>query len=143
MSTDKSFNISNIEQLETVALYLIEACRLTNKLVLLYGDLGAGKTTLVKQVVKILGSEDDTSSPTYSLVNEYTIPEDLFYHIDLYRINDTHEAIDMGIVEYIDSKHFCFIEWPEVILPLIDEYISVKINIEENRKRNITINIHQ
>ena len=141
MSIDKSFNIREVEELAAVAEYLIEAMSKTNNIVFLYGDLGAGKTTFVKQIVKMLGSQDDTSSPTYSLVNEYHIPKGKLYHIDLYRINDTDEAVDMGIEEYLFSESYCFIEWPQVIVPLVDDYIKVEISVDAKESRTININL--
>ena len=84
---------------------------------------------------EFLGSEDDTSSPTYSLVNEYTSKKGSLYHIDLYRLNDTEEALDMGIEEYIYSDEYCFIEWPQIIEPLVEEYLKIEIDVESNGVR--------
>ena len=76
--------------------------------------MGAGKTTLIKELAKELGVKSTSSSPTFSLVNEYeTHTNDVLYHFDLYRINDELEAYDMGIDEYFYSDKWCFIEWPE------------------------------
>lgn len=139
MEHKREFTIHSIGELLAVAEYLIKASRKTSKVVLLTGDLAAGKTTLVKQIAARLGCEDETSSPTYSLVNEYAIQEGKMYHIDLYRLNNTHEAIDMGIEEYIDSDAYCFIEWPQIIVPLVHDHWSVDIQVLEDGRRSITL----
>ncbi len=109
------------------------------KVVLLKGDLGAGKTTFVKHLVAALGAEEETSSPTYSLVNEYAIPGGSIYHIDLYRLQDTHEAQDMGIEEYLYSGEYCFIEWPEIVEHLVDEAVIIKIEVLADNSRKFEI----
>ena len=101
-------------QLEDVAQkILIEN---TNKVILFHGEMGVGKTTLIKQLCKSLGVTDATSSPTFSLVNEYeTTTNQLVYHFDFYRLNKETEALDMGIDDYLYSGNWCFIEWAEKI----------------------------
>lgn len=139
MKDKKVFIVWEIEDLAAVAEYLIIHTKNTSKIVLLTGDLGAGKTTFVKQIASLLGSEEDTSSPTYALVNEYLGADGQIYHIDLYRLNDTHEAVDMGIEEYLDSGTYCFIEWPQIIAPLIGEHWSVEIDLLKDGSRSISI----
>ncbi len=109
------------------------------KIVFLHGDLGAGKTTFVKKLVAMLGSEEEASSPTYSLVNEYMLPSGKLYHIDLYRLNDTHEAQDMGIEEYLDSGEYCFIEWPTIIEHLVGQAVVINIEPLEDNSRKFEI----
>ena len=93
--------------------------------------MGAGKTTFIKAICKNLGVEDMTSSPTFSLVNEYeTRQGQRVYHFDLYRINSEIEALDMGIDDYLYSGNWCFIEWPEKIPNLLPENVSI-VNIRE------------
>ena len=102
-----------------------------HKVVLFNGLMGAGKTTIIKALCKHLGVEDVTSSPTFSLVNEYETPDGkCIYHFDLYRINSEIEALDMGIEEYLYSGNWCFIEWPEKIPNLLPESITT-VNIRE------------
>ncbi len=109
------------------------------KVAFLHGDLGAGKTTFVKELVLMLNSDEEVSSPTYSLVNQYTIPNGQLYHIDLYRLNDTHEAQDMGIEEYLDSGEYCFVEWPDIIEHLVDEAVVIKIEALADNSRKFEI----
>ncbi|UOF94614.1 MAG: tRNA (adenosine(37)-N6)-threonylcarbamoyltransferase complex ATPase subunit type 1 TsaE [Bacteroides sp.] len=114
-----------------------------NRLFLLYGDLGSGKTTLVKSICNILGVYGNVTSPTYSLINEYKrFNNDLIYHCDMYRINKLQDAIDIGISDYIFSKSIVFIEWPEKIVSIISKdmkYISIDIDIESYNSRKISI----
>ncbi len=113
-----------------------------SRVILFYGPMGSGKTTLIKEISKQLGVDDVTSSPTFSLVNEYhSIKEEILYHFDFYRINNEEEAYDMGIEEYFDSEAWCFIEWPdkvENLLPL--ESVVIKLSINQDNTRTIEIN---
>ncbi|HEX8269815.1 MAG TPA: tRNA (adenosine(37)-N6)-threonylcarbamoyltransferase complex ATPase subunit type 1 TsaE [Flavobacterium sp.] len=94
--------------------------------VLFYGEMGVGKTTLIKEIARTLGVKGATSSPTFSLVNEYNINEhDVLYHFDMYRLNDELEAYDMGMDDYLHSGHWCFIEWAEKVPNLIPEHHTV------------------
>lgn len=88
--------------------------QLKHNIFLLKGNLGAGKTTFTQFLLKSLGSEDEVSSPTYSIVNEYNSPKGKVYHFDLYRLKNIEEAYDIGIEEYLDNAFLCIIEWPEV-----------------------------
>ena len=106
---------------------------------ILMGDLGAGKTTLIKALAKQYGVLE-TSSPTFSLVNEYKTPSgQTIYHMDLYRLESLDEALDMGIEEYLDSGNLLWIEWPQVILPLLDAYMEIVIEREGNGDRRIGV----
>ena len=111
------------------------------KVTFLYGDLGAGKTTFVKNLVKRLGSVDEASSPTYSLVNEYDVTGGKLYHIDLYRLNDEQEALEIGIEDYLYSGHYCMIEWPQVIEKLVDRAVEIKIITNEDESRSVEIDL--
>lgn len=97
---------------------------LDSKIVLLQGAMGVGKTTLVKSITKALGGEDDVSSPTFSIVNEYKIKDGFLYHFDLYRIQDIEEAYNFGIEEYLYSGNWIIIEWPDVIKPILENDFS-------------------
>lgn len=87
---------------------------LKHNILLLKGNLGAGKTTFTQFLLKNLDSEDEVNSPTYSIVNEYNSPKGKIYHFDLYRLKNIEEVYDIGIEEYLDNAFLCIIEWPEV-----------------------------
>ena len=112
-----------------------------HKTLLFYGEMGTGKTTLIKEIVKQLGVDEVASSPTFSLVNEYHSPKgEIIYHFDFYRIEKEEEAYDIGIEEYFYSKAWCFIEWPEKVenlLPL--ESVSIYLTLNKTGTRNIQI----
>ncbi len=111
------------------------------KVFLFKGDLGTGKTTLIKQLCKELGVKGQTSSPTYSIVNEYLSDIGKIYHIDLYRINSVAEAFEVGIEDYLYSNNYCFIEWPEFATDFLpNEYIVIEIEKLDNNFRAFKIN---
>ncbi|MGB1038100.1 MAG: tRNA (adenosine(37)-N6)-threonylcarbamoyltransferase complex ATPase subunit type 1 TsaE [Bacteroidia bacterium] len=100
-------------------------------IVLLRGNLGAGKTTLVKQFVQFTGGNaDQVDSPTFSLINSYKYDGREVHHFDLYRLNSAEEIEDIGFMEYIDSGSLCFIEWPEKIADFLPENLVIKIDID-------------
>ena len=111
------------------------------KITFLYGDLGAGKTTFVKRLLQKLGSIDVASSPTYSLVNEYDLNDGKLFHIDLYRLNDQQEALEIGIEDYLYSGHYCMIEWPQVIEKLVDRAVEIRITANDDESRSVEINL--
>ena len=120
--------VFSIDELENVAQKII--AQNPNKVILFNGEMGVGKTTLIKKLCSNLGVEGATSSPTFSLVNEYqTITNQIVYHFDCYRLKSETEALDMGIDEYLYSGNWCFIEWSEKIETLIPEVHSV-VNIK-------------
>jgi tRNA threonylcarbamoyladenosine biosynthesis protein TsaE len=113
------------------------------KVWLFYGEMGAGKTTLIKAICRALGASGDFSSPTYSLVNEYILAgtTEKIFHLDLYRLKTIDEAIDIGIEDYMLDGDYCFIEWPELILPLLkeDERMTIYITSISEIERKVTI----
>lgn len=111
------------------------------KIILFNGEMGVGKTTLIKQLCKSLGVQDATSSPTFSLVNEYyTSDNQIVYHFDFYRLNKETEALDMGVDDYLYSGNWCFIEWSEKIASLIpQDYSVVTIELMPDGKRNLEL----
>lgn len=104
-----------------------------------YGEMGAGKTTFIKALCKELGAKDAATSPSFSIVNEYTCENNFkIFHFDFYRINNIEEAFDIGVEEYFYSDSFCFIEWPEKILSILpDDVLQVHINVLSSTKREI------
>jgi tRNA threonylcarbamoyladenosine biosynthesis protein TsaE len=114
-----------------------------NKILLFYGDMGAGKTTLIKTICGQLGVTDMVTSPTFSIVNEYAGAEQKIYHFDFYRLKNQAEALDLGYEEYFYSDAWCFIEWPEKIPDLLpDNYVRVNIQVMPDGSRQITIDIN-
>lgn len=127
-----------LNDVETVAKTLLET--VDSKIILFEGEMGVGKTTLIKTLIKLLGSNDVVSSPTFSIVNEYLAKNQSIYHFDLYRIESEDELYDFGIDTYIYNNNFVFVEWPELLKPLIqDNYSVVKITLSENTSRTISI----
>lgn len=113
----------------------------SSKTLCLYGEMGAGKTTLVKALVKELGSADSTSSPTFGIVNEYHHMDGsvLGYHFDFYRLTDETEALDLGFEEYLNQDVWIFIEWPEKISSFLpDDAVNVHIEILDAGTRKIS-----
>lgn len=128
----------NLSQIDSAVKHVMEHAR--NKTLLLYGEMGAGKTTLIKSLVKALGASDPVSSPTFSLVNEYKTPRGPVYHFDFYRIDDESEALDMGIEDYLSSDAWIFIEWPEKIQKLLEnEYQKLEIKVVDRETRVLNI----
>ena len=111
------------------------------KVILFYGEMGVGKTTLIKQLCKQLGVEEATTSPTFSIVNEYLANTGKsIYHFDFYRIEEEAEVFDLGYEDYFYSDNYCFIEWPEKIPNLLPEdTIRVKIELGDNNERLIEV----
>lgn len=110
------------------------------KVVLFNGPMGAGKTTLIAALCRNLGSKDELSSPTFSIVNEYDSDLGTLYHFDFYRINSLEEAFDFGLEEYLYSNNYCFLEWSEKIEPLLpDKCLNIEIEIISETERRLNI----
>lgn len=134
--------IYGLDEIEGLAQKAIEYIN-KYKLALFLGEVGSGKTTLIRQICGIMGVQDEVSSPTFSLVNEYMSSRGVVYHMDLYRLNTEREAFEAGVMEYIDSGEICLIEWPELIASWLSAYPCVVFSLshEENkRKIEITTN---
>ncbi|SNV50844.1 ADP-binding protein [Chryseobacterium taklimakanense] len=107
-----TFKIHKIEDWQEVVNQILP--KLEHNLLLLKGNLGAGKTTFTQFLLKNLGSTDEVSSPTYAIVNEYRTPKGNVFHFDLYRMKSVGEVYDIGMDEYLDNAFLCIIEWPEI-----------------------------
>ncbi|PZU85070.1 MAG: tRNA (adenosine(37)-N6)-threonylcarbamoyltransferase complex ATPase subunit type 1 TsaE [Chryseobacterium sp.] len=114
------FKIGNLSEWDNVVNQIIP--NLQHNILLLKGNLGAGKTTFSQFLLKELGSVDEISSPTYSIVNEYNTPKGKVYHFDLYRLKSVEEAYDFGIEEYLDNSFLSIIEWPEIYMDELEAY---------------------
>jgi len=135
----KEFNISAENDLIKPVKWLFENLG-EHYIIYLEGQLGAGKTAFVKKVIEYLRSEDEATSPTYSIINEYQYTEGKFYHMDLYRLDTIEEALDIGIEEYLYAGDLCFIEWAEIIKPILPNgIINIKIDVLEDSSRKILI----
>ena len=129
----------SLEDLPIIASKIILLAK--SKTLLFYGQMGVGKTTLIKEICKVLQVQDSISSPTFSLVNEYeTSNKDKVFHFDFYRITDEEEVFDMGIEEYLYNNDWCLIEWPKNIQNLLPlEAVEIHLTILDDGKRNIQL----
>ncbi len=114
------------------------------KIFLLSGEVGSGKTTMIKSFTKILSVNNNTSSPTFNIVNEYKDRnKNSVYHFDLYRLKSINDLVEIGFEEYINSGSYCFIEWPEIADSFfIDKYISISILIKSKNSRDVEVTFH-
>jgi len=132
-------NTPSISQLPGIASEIIKFAENT-RIFLFYGDMGAGKTTLIKSLCEHLGTTEPVTSPTFSIVNEYVGKNSKIYHFDFYRLKNQTEALDLGYEEYFYSGAYCFIEWPEKIPDLLPEhYVSLTIKVTGESSRQIII----
>ena len=123
-----------LNQLEKASLELKK--NINHNVVLICGEMGAGKTTLIKELLSLMSVVDNVSSPTFSIINEYsTDKNEIIYHMDLYRIEDISELDNIGFFEYLESGKTCLIEWGEMIEEMIDsEYNKFTIAREDNSR---------
>jgi tRNA threonylcarbamoyladenosine biosynthesis protein TsaE len=111
----------------------------------LYGDIGAGKTTFVQAFCQELGVKDAVTSPTFALVNAYSFAQNaeqeaFVYHLDLYRLETVEEALDIGIEDYLYDENYCLVEWPQLIEGLLPEdVVRIKLEILEHSKRKLVL----
>lgn len=125
-STLKNPDFSRVYTLSKLDEVTSQLAPLLDGVVLLIGEMGAGKTTLVKSVCRALGVTDEVSSPTFALVNEYLDGKgNAVYHFDLYRLESEEEALDFGVDEYLDSGALCLVEWPEKISKFLPQSITI------------------
>lgn len=138
---EELITVYELAELNAAAKKLLEFAA-GEKIFLFYGDMGVGKTTFIKAICKELDVKEMTSSPTFSIVNEYKGTNVIIYHFDFYRIKNETEAFDIGFEDYIYSGNYCFIEWPEKIPGLLPHNaVEVFIEVVPNLSRNIKINV--
>lgn len=129
-----------LNDIESVTKQLIS--KINTKTLLVYGDMGVGKTTLIKCIIKQLGCIDTVSSPTFSIVNEYKALNTLIYHFDLYRLNDIEEAYNFGIEDYLYSTNWTIIEWPDLIKDILPEqYNRIDLTLNNEKTRTLKLSI--
>ena len=142
MTPEKGLFLLNAqgEEVKTTDVLLQTAPR---RVFAFYGNMGAGKTTFIKQLCEDMGTQDVVNSPTFAIVNVYDVQNPYsgeVYHFDCYRLKDLREAQDFGAEEYLYSGNYCFIEWPEMIAPLLPEdTVQVRIEVQENGERKLVI----
>ena len=127
-----------LDQLEEASNFVLKNAK--SKIILFEGEMGSGKTTLIKKLVKQLGSQDTVSSPTFSLVNEYETNDNIIYHFDLYRVNEEEELYNFGIETYIYNDKYVFVEWPDLLKPMLqEEYTVLSFTTTNNSSRQIKL----
>ena len=136
---EKGIVLVNAQGVEVTATDILEKCG-SKRVFAFDGKMGAGKTTFIKHLCEAMGTEDVVNSPTFAIVNVYEVASgEEVYHFDCYRIKDIREAMDFGAEEYLYSGNYCFLEWAEMIEPLLPEdTVWVKIEVEENGERTLS-----
>ena len=134
--------IPDLSSIDDAARELLETLP-DKRIFAFYGEMGAGKTTLIKALCRLLQVTDVTSSPSFGLIYEYrTTGNESIYHFDFYRIEHLEEAYDIGYEEYIDSGQYCFIEWPDKVASLLPpESVNVKLQIAGNNERTMEVEV--
>jgi tRNA threonylcarbamoyladenosine biosynthesis protein TsaE len=133
-----------LDRIDEIANLLIQEAG-DQKVWIFRGEMGAGKTTLIKSLAKALQVADSVSSPTFGIVNEYqTQTKELLYHFDFYRLDDPMEALDIGIEEYFYSGNYCWLEWAEKIAPFLPEqFFHIELALASETGRILTFHHHQ
>ncbi len=132
-------SVKNISELPQAVYKIIKFAK-EEKIILFYGDMGAGKTTIISELCKQLGTNDLPSSPTFSIVNEYKLADNAIFHFDFYRLKNQNEAFDLGYEDYFYSNNYCLIEWPEKIPDLLPPHY-LKVEIQSINKNERLINL--
>ena len=134
-----NIEIPSLESLPQAAQQFIAAMK-GRKVFAVYGKMGAGKTTFIKELCKALGTEDEVNSPTFAIVNEYATPQGPIFHFDFYRIKKEEEVCDLGYEDYVYSGNICLMEWPELIEDMLpDDTVRVTIVEHEDGTRTLTM----
>ena len=131
--------IYTINQIQETAKAIVATMQ-KGQLYAFYGQMGAGKTTLIKAICQELGVIEEVNSPTFAIVNEYEGNNGTIYHFDFYRINRPEEALDFGLFDYFDSGNICLMEWPECVETLLpDDTIKITITVIDENTRKINL----
>lgn len=131
--------IQTLEELENFAREILLAYP-QYKIFLLQGDLGAGKTSLAQAICRILHTQEQAKSPSFSIINEYQSPSGAVYHFDFYRVEDENEAQELGLEEYWDSGNRCLVEWPEMIPSYLPaQYLLIQLELTDSGERRILV----
>ncbi|MEL6695470.1 MAG: tRNA (adenosine(37)-N6)-threonylcarbamoyltransferase complex ATPase subunit type 1 TsaE [Bacteroidota bacterium] len=128
----------------SIAKSILESCT-NERIFAFYGELGAGKTTLIKLFCEILGVHEPVTSPTFNLIHEYPGADGLVVHMDLYRLQNEDEAYEIGLLDYFQKGHYTFIEWPERIpslLPSDTIHLHISVQTDHSRKIELTHTVH-
>ncbi len=135
-----TFTIESLNSIHNVAKEFLTKYKY-HKIIAFYGEMGAGKTTFIKALCRAMNVEDDVTSPSFAIINEYrTKTGETIFHFDFYRLKNIEEALDIGYEEYIYSGNYCFMEWPEKIAPLLpDNRLDVTIKETDKGKRIISV----
>ena len=129
--------IYKLSELEKASNFVLK--NVSHDIILISGDVGTGKTTLIKEYCKLIGVKEIVNSPTYTLINEYQNKSGKIVHMDLYRVEDINEINELGLFEYLD-KNIVIIEWPEIILKMIDiKYSLINITFINEKERKLSI----
>jgi tRNA threonylcarbamoyladenosine biosynthesis protein TsaE len=130
--------IYKLSELEKASNFVLK--NVNHDIILITGEVGTGKTTLIKEYCKLIGVEETVNSPTYTLINEYQNKRDKIVHMDLYRVKDINEINELGLFEYLENN-IVIIEWPEIILKIIDiKYSMINITFINEKERKLSIN---
>jgi tRNA threonylcarbamoyladenosine biosynthesis protein TsaE len=130
--------IYKLSELEKASNFVLK--NVNHDIILITGEVGTGKTTLIKEYCKLIGVEEIVNSPTYTLINEYQNKRGKIVHMDLYRVKDINEINELGLFEYLENN-IVIIEWPEIILKIIDiKYSMINITFINEKERKLSIN---
>ena len=130
--------IYKLSELEKASNFVLK--NVNHDIILITGEVGIGKTTLIKEYCKLIGVEETVNSPTYTLINEYQNKRGKIVHMDLYRVKDINEINELGLFEYLENN-IVIIEWPEIILKMIDiKYSMINIIFINEKERKLSIN---
>jgi tRNA threonylcarbamoyladenosine biosynthesis protein TsaE len=129
--------IYKLSELEKASNFVLK--NVNHDIILITGEVGTGKTTLIKEYCKLIGVEETVNSPTYTLINEYQNKRGKIVHMDLYRVKDINEINELGLFEYLENN-IVIIEWPEIILKMIDiKYSMINITVINEKERKLSI----